>query len=377
MRKTDHKKNNNAFSLLEILLYVGFIVLVAGIFAGVLLLVTSTQVEQSTQNELSSQLNFAMQTIQRFVKESSLIDIPADNATTTLLLRMRDTTQDPTLLFLSNETIYLQQGENQAQKITDAQNTKTTSLEFKKFTQYPGKDIVQIDIAMSSPQQVQGKTVSRSLRSAVSRASAATFDSDLIPGSDNSYSVGLTPSTRWRDGAFAGNLIVGGNVGIGQTTPSYALDITGGIRATASTTFLGSFSVGTSTVDGDRALIAVGGGSGKHTAAFLNQLGVGLALGATGEATSTASMQAFGLGTGNYLPLLINLNGGNVGIGQDTTDPQAQLEVSGGIRLNTTSQRPTCDSPQRGTLWFTQAGAGDTFSVCIYTSAQGYIWKAL
>ena len=375
MRK--HVRNSSGFSLVELVIYIGIVGITAGILTGVLTTVTTTQVEQSTNNEVSGQLNFAMQTIQRIVQESSLIDIPTNTATTTLTLRTKEDGNDPTIISLADGVIYVQQGSGSAQAITDTNNGTINFLEFKKFTQYPGKDIVQIDIAMSSPQQVQGKTVSRSLRSAVSRASAATFDSDLIPGSDNSYSVGLTPSTRWRDGAFAGNLIVGGNVGIGQTTPSYALDITGGIRATASTTFLGSFSVGTSTVDSNRGIVVVGGGWGKHTAAFLNQLGVGLALGATGEATSTASMQAFGLGTGNYLPLLINLNGGNVGIGQDTTDPQAQLEVSGGIRLNTTSQRPTCDSPQRGTLWFTQAGAGDTFSVCIYTSAQGYIWKAL
>lgn len=68
---------------------------------------------------------------------------------------------------------------------------------------------------------------------------------------------------------------------------------------------------------------------------------------------------------------------GNVGIG--TAAPGATLEVNGGIRLNTTTARPTCSASQRGTLWFTQGGAGvkDSLAVCAKDATDTYAWRTL
>jgi hypothetical protein len=65
---------------------------------------------------------------------------------------------------------------------------------------------------------------------------------------------------------------------------------------------------------------------------------------------------------------------GNVGIG--TTSPYAKLEVVGGIRLNTTSSKPTCDANQRGTLWFEQSASGtdDYLWACMQNSTAAYNW---
>jgi hypothetical protein len=75
--------------------------------------------------------------------------------------------------------------------------------------------------------------------------------------------------------------------------------------------------------------------------------------------------------------LFVNGTTGNVGIG--TTAPEAKLEVNGSIRLNTTIAKPTCDSSQRGTLWFTQGGAGvkDTLEVCAKDATDVYAWRTL
>jgi len=68
---------------------------------------------------------------------------------------------------------------------------------------------------------------------------------------------------------------------------------------------------------------------------------------------------------------------GNVGIG--TTSPGQKLEVNGGIRLNTTTAKPPCDSTTRGTLWFTQgtSGAKDAFEVCTKTADDSYAWQTI
>jgi hypothetical protein len=75
--------------------------------------------------------------------------------------------------------------------------------------------------------------------------------------------------------------------------------------------------------------------------------------------------------------LFVNATLGNVGIG--TTAPGAKLEVNGGIRLNTATAKPTCDASQRGTLWFTQGGAGvkDTLEVCAKDANDVYAWRTL
>ncbi|MFA6136034.1 MAG: DUF1554 domain-containing protein [Candidatus Paceibacterota bacterium] len=287
-------KQNKGFTLTEVLIYVGILAISTGIITGIMTTVTKTQVEQSAENELSGQLNFVMNTIQRLVKESSVIEIGAGASTDSLVLRMKDTTTST--IYLSGGQIYIREGNNSAQALTN-EKVVVDSLEFKKLTQYPGKDVVQIDLALSSAQDVGGNNVTRSLRSAVSRASAATFDSDLLPGTDNSYSVGINP-TRWKNAAFSGNvgigvstlinkldvaggaaigssyagastapsngLIVQGNVGIGTTAPSYSLETAGGIKASSTSVFTVGNSgdkvvIGTSTSAAYKAKLDVAG----------------------------------------------------------------------------------------------------------------------
>jgi len=75
------------------------------------------------------------------------------------------------------------------------------------------------------------------------------------------------------------------------------------------------------------------------------------------------------------------LGGDNVLITLNDTNriPTAQLEVDGGMRLNTTVTKPTCDSTQRGTFWVTQAasGANDNVEVCRKDAADAYTWASM
>lgn len=66
---------------------------------------------------------------------------------------------------------------------------------------------------------------------------------------------------------------------------------------------------------------------------------------------------------------------GNIGIGQP--NPQQKLEVNGGVRLNTSTTKPTCAEAIRGTLWFTRGAVGyaDSLQVCIKQADENYIWK--
>jgi hypothetical protein len=74
---------------------------------------------------------------------------------------------------------------------------------------------------------------------------------------------------------------------------------------------------------------------------------------------------------------VIYFSGSNVGIG--VSGPGQVLEINGGLRLNTSNAKPTCDSSQRGTFWVTQAGSGvkDDVQVCAKDASDAYDWRTI
>lgn len=64
---------------------------------------------------------------------------------------------------------------------------------------------------------------------------------------------------------------------------------------------------------------------------------------------------------------------GNVGIG--TTAPAQKLDVSGGIRINSSGTQPTCNAANRGTLWLVQ-GTTDVLQICVQDSGSP-VWKTI
>ena len=65
----------------------------------------------------------------------------------------------------------------------------------------------------------------------------------------------------------------------------------------------------------------------------------------------------------------------NVGVG--TSSPTQKLEVNGGLRLNSTSIRPVCNTDSRGTFWVTKGATSDHVSVCLLKQSGAYKWVTL
>lgn len=236
-------QNKTGFSLLEILIYTGLIAMVGMLLSGILISVTKIGNRQSASTEVNQQLNFVLQTIQRLVRDSSLVDIPGGTATSTLVLKMKSPAEDPTRLYVSNNRIYLQLGAGSAAPITNEQ-VSVNNLTFFKISTYPGHDSVQVDLTLAYNTQNPQQSLTKSLSSAVARVSAATFDSDIIPGTTNSFDIGLS-ATRWKDLYLSGGLNVAGattisgdtniegNVGIGAGgAPTAKLHVVGEAKIT-------------------------------------------------------------------------------------------------------------------------------------------------
>jgi len=59
--------------------------------------------------------------------------------------------------------------------------------------------------------------------------------------------------------------------------------------------------------------------------------------------------------------------------------PARELEVSGGLRLNTVAAKPPCDATVRGTFWVTQGAAGvkDSVEICAKDNVDAFAWRVL
>ncbi len=239
-------RSKKGFTLMEVLIAVGIFAITGGMMASILLISAQSNQHNTASSEVTSQLNFVMQTVGRLVRESSNIEIDSNSSTSTLKLRMSDPTKDPTILTVSNQAITLQEGTSSASLITN-DKVVVDSLSFTRQSQYPGHDTVSVDLGMSFNTANPKTKVSRTLNSAIARVSAATFDSDLVPGGSYNYNVGQSGSPWQRAFLSSGT----------AANPSYTFSSSTGMglfRVVTTTDILGF-----STAGAERMRIDAGG----------------------------------------------------------------------------------------------------------------------
>jgi len=236
---------NKGFTLLEVLIYTGIMAIVGNLLSGLLVFSTKIQGRQTASIEVNTQLSFALQNIQRAVIDSSLIDIENDVSTSTLVLRFKDESQNPTKIYIENDKLVKQIASNPPQPITN-DSVIANKVIFLKVSGYSGHDSLQVELALSYNTTNPDYSFFRSLTSATARVSAAIFDSNLIPGSNNYYDIGLN-STKWKDMYLSGSLYASENVDIGGDV-NLAGDLNSdGVKAML---FGGWYCVGTGTASG-------------------------------------------------------------------------------------------------------------------------------
>lgn len=226
MRISFQNRLRNGFTMVELMAFIGIFAVAALFLVGILTTVTRTQLQQASGNEVGAQVTFVANTIQRLVRESSMIvNDPAGVATTTLILRKSLSTADITKIFVDSgmNTIYIQEIDQNGTTSTTAPLTdgkvKVSAFQVTKYQAPNGLTAVQVDITLDANTINPKAKVSRSWRGAITRVSAATFDSTLLPTVDGSLNLGAT-GQKWNQGYFAGDVTIqNGRLILGSVTP--------------------------------------------------------------------------------------------------------------------------------------------------------------
>jgi hypothetical protein len=151
---------------------------------------------------------------------------------------------------VTGDVLYLQEGSGASVALT-SNKVKVDSLNFTKIEMAGAKDGVRVDITLSYNSDKAELAFSKNMISSINRVAAITFDSDLLPDTNNLYSIGAD-NPRWKNGYFSGDLYVTGNesltgnlivdtdtfyvnsasnyVGIGTASPGEKLEVSGNIK---------------------------------------------------------------------------------------------------------------------------------------------------
>lgn len=223
--RSNLNSSRKAFTLIELLIFIGIFAGVTVAFTSIFVSILRVYNRQSATAEVARQSQFLLQTVQNQVQRSVAIDMPTDFVTSTLTLRMPDIT-DPTIIYLSNNMVYMRVGTStSAQPLTNSR-VKITNLSFTRHANPPGHDVVDVAFSLENVTNNIQNYFSQDLTTAIARVSASTFDSDVVASSSNTYNLG-TAVGNWRS-INSTIYFNGANVGVGAMTPTAKFQVSGG-----------------------------------------------------------------------------------------------------------------------------------------------------
>lgn len=141
-----HLENTqNGFTLIEVMITILLFLLIAGFLVGLVMMATRVQSKEAAEVEVSGQISFVMQTIQRLIRESTAVAVNSNSQTLTLTLA--DASRNPTNIALNNGGIDFKEGASATTTLTTAR-VSTEHLVFTKYSNPPAPDTVGIVVVL-------------------------------------------------------------------------------------------------------------------------------------------------------------------------------------------------------------------------------------
>jgi type II secretory pathway pseudopilin PulG len=189
------KSCSGGYTLLELLLYIGIFAVAAGMLSGILITFTRVQTQTTADAEVVQQLSFVQSTIQRLIRDSVNISNPVGVASSSLVLRMASSTA---IISSDANGIYLQQGSGPVIPLTNSL-VRVSGFQIIKYENPGAHAIVKVDISLTYNSSSTYQQVTRNLKTAIGRVTAASFDDNIIPNTSNLYTLGASSGASWRN----------------------------------------------------------------------------------------------------------------------------------------------------------------------------------
>ena len=218
------------FTLIELLIYSAIFGIVS--LTLVYFLTTFFRVSgyQTSSAGVANQANFILQKIQQQVAGASFLVVRDDAANdetdaatsvphSTLIIKDRaETTADgsdsksPIVITrdAAANAITMKQGSQATTTLNNA-SVLVTGLTFTKVATPGGKDVVTIDLTLTYNSANPKERITKEFLTGVAKASAATFDTALNPGTTSSTDIG-SGSLQWRSLYLSNNATIDGSV---------------------------------------------------------------------------------------------------------------------------------------------------------------------
>ena len=149
----------SGFTLVELLLYLALAALMFGAITSFLVMILSNRLESEAMIEVEQQGSALSQTISSAIKNSSGVNYPAkNNSSSSLSLIMASTAKDPTIFYSSNGSFFIKEGSGNPVSLIN-NSVIISNIDFSNLGRANSKDSIKfrfnLKYATSSASQMQ------------------------------------------------------------------------------------------------------------------------------------------------------------------------------------------------------------------------------
>ncbi len=215
------------FTLVELLIYTVIFAAIAITLAYVLTVFLRINTFQIASAEVSNQANFILQKIQQEISRASFLVVndgefsdteddekDSDLGTGRSRLVIKPKEDVNVVIYRSGSDALMKVGGNDPVQLNNGK-VLVDDLTFTKISNPPGRDLVQINLILRYNTPNPQAQLTRQFLLGVGKASAATFDTNLVPAANDAIAIGTTVA-KWTDLFLSRDLEVGGRARLGS-----------------------------------------------------------------------------------------------------------------------------------------------------------------